>query len=81
MLNTLKTRFAAHPERHAGLEWETVEARLIANESALETLRRMEETGGEPDTIGFDEKNGRFVQLYMQKILTLTTTDSKISSW
>ena len=34
MLNTLKTRFAAHPERHAGLEWETVEARLIANESA-----------------------------------------------
>lgn len=34
MLNTFKTRFAAHPERHAGLEWETVEARLIANESA-----------------------------------------------
>lgn len=61
MLNTLKTRFAAHPERHAGLEWETVEARLIANESALETLRRMEETGGEPDTIGFDEKTGKLI--------------------
>ena len=38
--------------RHPGLKWEDVEARL--SEGALEILKKMEETGGEPDTIGVD---------------------------
>lgn len=53
MLSILKERFDAHPERHPDVDWTDVEARLRANPDALETLRRMEETGGEPDMIGY----------------------------
>ena len=53
MLETLKTRFQAHPERHPDLRWEDVEERLRDDEKALAVLQRMEESGGEPDTIGF----------------------------
>ena len=53
MLSTLKTRFEANRQRHPDLTWEQVEARLLKNEAALETLLRMEQTGGEPDVIGF----------------------------
>ena len=53
MLTILKERFEANRGRHPGLEWESVEARLRGNETALAALRRMEESGGEPDTIGF----------------------------
>ena len=53
MLETLKQRFFAHPNRHPDLQWAQVEARLLHNSAALETLRQMEETGGEPDVIGF----------------------------
>ncbi|MBR7009944.1 MAG: DUF4256 domain-containing protein [Oscillospiraceae bacterium] len=51
-LKTLKDRFIQHPERHPELAWERVEARLQAKPEALEALRWMEETGGEPDVIG-----------------------------
>lgn len=44
---TLRARFAEHPERHPGLEWDDVEARLGA--AALRKLAAMEESGGEPD--------------------------------
>lgn len=47
LLATLKSRFEAHPNRHPGLDWETVEPRLDA--SVLARLARMEESGGEPD--------------------------------
>ena len=53
MLETLKNRFLANRERHPALDWEFVESRLRADESALQTLRRMEESGGEPDVIAF----------------------------
>ena len=53
MLAIIKERFEANRSRHPGLDWETVEARLRGNETALAALRRMEESGGEPDTIGF----------------------------
>lgn len=53
MLTLLKTRFEKHPERHPGLSWEAVESRLRENPAAWEALRRMEDTGGEPDTLGF----------------------------
>ena len=52
MLALLKTRFREHMDRHPELIWEAVEARLRDNPQALETLLRMEETGGEPDAIG-----------------------------
>ena len=60
MIETLKNRFSENMNRHPGLSWALVETRLKENASALETLKRMEESGGEPDTIGFDE-NGRLI--------------------
>lgn len=54
MLETLKTRFEKNRPRHPDLSWQQVEARLLGNEKALQTLLRMEESGGEPDVIGQD---------------------------
>ena len=53
MLETLKIRFRANMDRHPDLSWELVESRLQGNETALAALRHMEESGGEPDVIGF----------------------------
>lgn len=58
LLQTLQTRFDAHPERHRGLSWATVRARLDANPDALRSLREMEASGGEPDVIGREAKAG-----------------------
>ena len=52
MLEVLKARFLENPDRHPGLDWPEVEQRLREDPEALEILRRMEETGGEPDAIG-----------------------------
>ena len=61
MINILKNRFDQNMERHPQLKWEFVEARLLENKETLEVLRRMEESGGEPDTIGMDENSGRLI--------------------
>ena len=53
MFEILKTRFHKNTNLHPGLAWELVEERLRANEKALTALRSMEDSGGEPDTIGF----------------------------
>ena len=53
MLDVLKNRFERYPSRHLELSWEQVEKRLRGNEKALAALRRMEESGGEPDVIGY----------------------------
>lgn len=61
MINTLKKRFHENMNRHSGLVWEDVEARLQNNNESLEILKRMEESGGEPDTIGIDEETGKLI--------------------
>lgn len=61
MLATLKTRFHEHMYRHPEVTWEQAERRLTADPRALEILRRMEETGGEPDAIGFDAGGERLI--------------------
>ncbi len=53
MIEILRVRFFANPKRHADVKWEDVEARLRRDPRALDILGRMEESGGEPDTIGF----------------------------
>ncbi len=58
LVRTLKERFEKHPERHKGIAWKDVEARLEARPAVLETLAGMERTGGEPDVIGRDRKSG-----------------------
>lgn len=61
LLATLQTRFDTHQERHAGLRWADVQARLDANPAALAVVARMEASGGEPDVIAQDEASGELV--------------------
>lgn len=57
MLKILETRFHENIGRHPDLEWAYVQERLQKSLGLLEALRKMEESGGEPDTIGFTEDN------------------------
>ena len=61
LFQTLKTRFEKYMHRHEGIAWAKVQAKLEGNPDALRSLREMEVTGGEPDLIGQDEEEGRFV--------------------
>ena len=61
MMELLRKRFEENRSRHPDLAWETVEKRLKDQPAALEILKRMEETGGEPDTIGFEEQTGALI--------------------
>lgn len=60
LLEVLKARFAKHAERHTGMAWEKVQAKLEKNAGALWSLSEMERTGGEPDVIGYDKKTDTF---------------------
>ena len=61
LLSVLKTRFEKNMNRHAGLEWAKVQAKLEANDEKLCILSEMERTGGEPDVVGFDQKTGEYI--------------------
>ena len=61
LLGTLKARFEKHRNRHKGLEWANVQAKLEANAEKLWSLQEMERTGGEPDVIGHDKKTGEYI--------------------
>lgn len=61
LLSILKVRFEKNMNRHEGLEWTKVKAKLEANAGKLWSLSEMERTGGEPDVIGHDKKTGEYV--------------------
>src|SRR6202795_5041845 len=61
LLNTLKARFEKNINRHKGLEWAKVKAKLEANAERLWSLNEMERTGGEPDVVGHDKKTGEYI--------------------
>lgn len=61
LLGILKDRFEKNKNRHKGIDWSKVEARLKANPKALWSLNEMERTGGEPDVVEFDKKSGKFI--------------------
>lgn len=61
LLKALKARFEKNINRHEGLEWATVQAKLEANPAKLWSLHEMERTGGEPDVVGLDKKTGEFI--------------------
>lgn len=61
LLRTLKARFEKNRNRHKGLEWAPVEARLKAHVEKLWSLGEMERTGGEPDVAGHDRKTGEYI--------------------
>jgi Protein of unknown function (DUF4256) len=61
LLNALKVRFEKNMNRHPGLEWAHVQARLEAHAEKLGSVGEMERTGGEPDVVGYDKKTGAFI--------------------
>jgi hypothetical protein len=61
LLKALKARFEKNMNRHKGLEWAKVQAKLGANSEKLWSLNEMERTGGEPDVVGFDKKTGEYI--------------------
>lgn len=60
LLSTLKARFEKNKNRHKGIEWAKVQARLENNNEKLRSLYEMEETGGEPDVVSY-EKTGQYI--------------------
>lgn len=60
LLDTLKVRFEKDRNRHQGLKWANVQARLEANSEKLWSLHEMERTGGEPDVVTHDEKTDEY---------------------
>jgi hypothetical protein len=61
LLTTLRTRFEKYRNRHKGLEWAKVQAKLEAAAEKLWSLHEMERTGGEPDVVGHDTKTGEYI--------------------
>jgi hypothetical protein len=61
LLSTLQARFEKNMHRHKGMAWKPVQARLEAKPGKLWSLNEMEQTGGEPDVVGVDEKSGDYI--------------------
>ena len=61
LLGALQARFEKNKNRHPGLDWTKVKARLEAHADKLWSLHEMETTGGEPDVVGLDKKTGEIL--------------------
>src|SRR5882757_6341412 len=61
VLRAVKARFERNMNRHNGLEWAKIKAKLEANTEKLWSLSEMERTGGEPDAVGQDKKTGEYL--------------------
>lgn len=61
LLKALQARFEKHANRHKGIGWIKVQAKLEANAEKLWSLNEMERTGGEPDVVGYDKKTGEYI--------------------
>ena len=61
LLKTLQKRFEKNMNRHKGLDWDKVQAKLEALPAKLWSLHEMETTEGEPDVVGFDKKNSEYI--------------------
>jgi len=61
LLLVLQARFEKNMNRHKGLEWAKVQAKLEASAERLWSLSEMERTGGEPDVVAHDKKTGEYI--------------------
>ncbi|MDZ4783783.1 MAG: DUF4256 domain-containing protein [Planctomycetia bacterium] len=61
LLDVLKARFEENLDRHRGLAWVKIQAKIEAHPEKLRSLQEMESTGGEPDVVGHDKTSGEFV--------------------
>lgn len=61
LLRILKNRFDKNMKRHEDIEWIKVETKLANNDEKLWSIYRMEETGGEPDVVGYDINTDEYI--------------------
>ncbi|MBB3836623.1 hypothetical protein FHS57_000605 [Runella defluvii] len=61
LINLLKTRFEKNKNRHAGIDWANVQAKIEANSNKMWSLNEMEESEGEPDVIGYDAATDEYI--------------------
>ena len=66
LLLALEVRFEKNMKRHKDLDWAKVHAKLSANPASyrdekLWSLNEMENSGGEPDVVGYDKKTGEYI--------------------
>ena len=61
LLRALEARFEKNMNRHEGIAWARVQAKLEASSEKLWSLNEMERTGGEPDVVGHDKKTGELI--------------------
>lgn len=61
LLDVLRNRFEKNMKRHKSVDWDNVQAKLEGDAEKLWSLYKMEETGGEPDVVGFDKKTGEYI--------------------
>jgi hypothetical protein len=61
LLATLKARFEKNINRHFGIEWVNVEAKLCASNERIQSLYEMEISGGEPDVVVYDKDTGEYI--------------------
>jgi len=61
LLSILNARFDKNTNRHKGISWSDVEKKIVSDNTILRSLFLMEETGGEPDVVGYDKKSKQFI--------------------
>ncbi len=61
LIAILKARFEKNLQRHKGLEWATIQAKLESAPEKLRSLHEMERTGGEPDVVVYDTKSSDYI--------------------
>jgi uncharacterized protein YpuA (DUF1002 family) len=61
VLTALKARFEKNINRHKGVDWTKIQAKLEASAEKLWSLHEMERTGGEPDIVGHDKKTDEYI--------------------
>ncbi len=61
LLDVLKARFEQNMNRHTGIDWAQVQEKLEAYPAKLQSLNKMEATGGEPDVVDFDSTTGEYL--------------------
>lgn len=61
LIGLLKARFGKNMDRHKGIEWVKLQAKLEANTEKMWSLNEMERTGGEPDVVGYDKTTDEYI--------------------
>lgn len=61
LFEILKNRFEKNMNRHKGLEWPNIKAKLEVNNEKFWSLSEMEKTGWEPDIVDYDKDTGEYI--------------------